>query len=179
MQTHKSGIEVVRRRCLNSIPFTICLPCMSGLSVFLSSGGSYFTWQAKVIYPKYYKKLKWTLQLFSIETNWKFWCFCFFYSFIGKTNKNSDFLHVVKVRYSRKNICILSIAQKMCCVLSWALYFEFSHPRTLKSADSKHTTISRSLFQDIFRHIFWAMRKMHRIVWKKWPLASPMKSQLT
>ena len=108
VQTHKSGIEVVRRRCLNSIPFTICLPCMSGLSVFLSSGGSYFTWQAKVIYPKYYKKLKWTLQLFSIETNWKFWCFCFFYSFIGKTNKNSDFLHVVKVRYSRKNICILN-----------------------------------------------------------------------
>ena len=55
MQTHKSGIEVVRRRCLNSIPFTICLPCMSGLSVFLSSGGSYFTWQAKVIHPKFCK----------------------------------------------------------------------------------------------------------------------------
>jgi hypothetical protein len=51
VQTHKSGIEVVRRRCLNSIPFTICLPCMSGLSVFLSSGGSYFTWQAKSYIP--------------------------------------------------------------------------------------------------------------------------------
>ena len=37
----------------------------------------------------------------------------------------------------------------------------------LESADSKHNTISKSLFQDSFRHIFWAMRKMHHTFWKK------------
>ena len=40
----------------------------------------------------------------------------------------------------------------------------------LESADSKHNTISKSLFQDSFRHIFWAMRKMHQPFWKKRPL---------
>ena len=38
----------------------------------------------------------------------------------------------LKVRYSRKNVGIITIAQKMCCVLSWNLYFEFSRPRTLQ-----------------------------------------------
>ena len=81
VQTHKSGIEVVRRRCLNSIPFTICLPCMSGLSVFLSSGGSYFTWQAKSYIPSTIKKLKWNLQFFSfgqIGLSEQYWKFCNF-----------------------------------------------------------------------------------------------------
>ena len=40
----------------------------------------------------------------------------------------------------------------------------------LESADSKHNTISKSLFQDSFRHIFWAMRKMPNTFWKKQPL---------
>jgi hypothetical protein len=31
----------------------------------------------------------------------------------------------------------------------------------LESADSKQNAISKSLFQDSFRHIFWAMRKMY------------------
>ena len=38
----------------------------------------------------------------------------------------------LKVGYSQKNIGIISIAQKMCCVLSLALYFEFSRPWTLQ-----------------------------------------------
>jgi len=37
----------------------------------------------------------------------------------------------------------------------------------LESADSKQNTISKSLFQDSFWHIFWAMRKMHHTFWKK------------
>ena len=38
----------------------------------------------------------------------------------------------LKVRFSRKNIGIISIAQKMCGILSLALYFEFSWPWTLQ-----------------------------------------------
>ena len=37
----------------------------------------------------------------------------------------------------------------------------------LESANSKHHTISKSLFQNNFRHIFWAMRKMHHTFRKK------------
>ena len=37
----------------------------------------------------------------------------------------------------------------------------------LESADSKQNAISKSLFQDSFWHIFWAMRKMHHTFWKK------------
>ena len=40
----------------------------------------------------------------------------------------------------------------------------------LESGDSKQNTILKSLFQDSFRHIFWAMRKMHHTLWKKRPL---------
>ena len=39
---------------------------------------------------------------------------------------------LLKVRYPQKNIGIISIAQKMCFVLSYALYFEFSRPGTLQ-----------------------------------------------
>ena len=39
----------------------------------------------------------------------------------------------------------------------------------LESADSKQNTISKSLFQDSFLHIFWAMRKII-LSEKKWPL---------
>ena len=41
----------------------------------------------------------------------------------------------------------------------------------LEPADSKYKTISKSLFHDCFRHIFWTMRKMHHTFWKKRPLA--------
>ena len=37
----------------------------------------------------------------------------------------------------------------------------------LESADSKQNAISKNIFQDSFRHIFWAMRKMHHTFWKK------------
>ena len=37
----------------------------------------------------------------------------------------------------------------------------------LESADSKHNTISKYLFQDSFQHIFWAMREMQHTFWKK------------
>ena len=37
----------------------------------------------------------------------------------------------------------------------------------LESAESKHNTILKSLFQDSFRHIFWAMRKIHHTFLKK------------
>jgi hypothetical protein len=37
----------------------------------------------------------------------------------------------------------------------------------LESADSKQNAISKYLFQDSFRHIFWAMRKMLHTFCKK------------
>ena len=37
----------------------------------------------------------------------------------------------------------------------------------LESADSKQNAISKSLIQDSFPHIFWAMSKMHHTFWKK------------
>ena len=41
--------------------------------------------------------------------------------------------------------------------------------RTRQCSESQLTlnTISKSLFQDSFRHIFWAMKKMHLTFWKK------------
>ena len=77
---------------------------------------------------------------------------------------------LLKVRYSRKNIGIISIAQKMCCVLILSFVFWIFPPLDtavqLESADSKQNAISKSLFHDSFRHIFWAMRKMHHTFWK-------------
>ena len=37
----------------------------------------------------------------------------------------------------------------------------------LESAESKQNANSKSLFQDSFRLIFWAMRKMHHTFWEK------------
>ena len=57
----------------------------------------------------------------------------------------------------------------LCSILSFVFWI-FPPSDTavqLESADSKHNTISKSLFQDSFRHIFWAMRKMHHTFWKK------------
>ena len=80
----------------------------------------------------------------------------------------------LKVRYSRTNIGIISIAQKMCCVLFLSFVFWIFPPLDtavhLESAGSKQNTISKSLFQHSFRHICWAMRKMHHTFWKKRPL---------
>ena len=60
----------------------------------------------------------------------------------------------------------------MCCILSKALLIVwiFSTLDTavqLKSAESKHNTISKYLIQDSFQHIFWEMKKMHHTFWKK------------
>ena len=40
----------------------------------------------------------------------------------------------------------------------------------LQYANSKHNTISKYLYRDNSRHIFWASRKMHHTFWKKTPL---------
>ena len=44
--------------------------------------------------------------------------------------------------------------------------------------DSKQNAISKSLFQDSFRHIFWAMRKMHHTSLKKKKKPSALHYQL-
>ena len=125
MQTHKSGIEVVRRRCLNSIPFTICLPCMSGLSVFLSSGGSYFTWQAKSYIPSTIKNSNETCNFLALDKlayqssieNFAiliryFWCFCFFHIFIGKKKYKFRFPTCCSVRTEESiNIKVRKLCQ--------------------------------------------------------------------
>ena len=84
----------------------------------------------------------------------------------------------------------------MCCALSYPLYFEFScrctrHLSkwyTLWDANAEmnenflwpySNTISKSLFKDSHRHIFWAMRKMTHTFWKHQPLAVLKKSSLS
>ena len=57
----------------------------------------------------------------------------------------------------------------LCCILSFVFWIfpPLDTAVQLESADSKQNAISKSLFQDSFRHIFWAMRKMHHTFWKK------------
>ena len=55
----------------------------------------------------------------------------------------------------------------LCSILSFVLWIFPPLAVELESADSIQNTISKSLFQDSFRHIFWAMRKMHHTLWKK------------
>ena len=57
----------------------------------------------------------------------------------------------------------------LCSILSFVFWIfpPLDTAVQLESADSKQNTISKSLFQDSFRHIFWAMRKMHHTFWKK------------
>ena len=80
----------------------------------------------------------------------------------------------LKVRYSRTNIGIISIAQKMCCVLFLSFVFWIFPPLDfavlLESADSKHNTISKYLFQDSFWHIFGQSEKCNTLSEKKKPL---------
>ena len=71
----------------------------------------------------------------------------------------------LKVRYSRKNIGMLIPLPKKCaafypklCILNFPA---LDTAVQLESANSKQNAISKSHFQDSFRHIFWAMRKMH------------------
>ena len=57
----------------------------------------------------------------------------------------------------------------LCPILSFVFWI-FPYLDTavqLESADSKQNAISKYLFQDSFRYIFWAMRKMHHTFWKK------------
>ncbi len=57
----------------------------------------------------------------------------------------------------------------LCSILSFVFWIfpPLDTAVQLESADSKQNAISKSLFQDSFRHIFWAMRKMHHTFWKK------------
>ena len=70
--------------------------------------------------------------------------------------------------FSEKCLYYFHCPKKLC------IFLPLDTAGQLESADSKHNTISKSLFQDgfisSFRHIFWAMRKMHHTFWKKWPL---------
>ena len=58
----------------------------------------------------------------------------------------------------------------LCSILSFVLWIFPPLAVELESANSIQNAISKSLFQDSFRHIFWAMRKMHHTLWKKQPL---------
>ena len=57
----------------------------------------------------------------------------------------------------------------LCSILSFVFWIfpPLDTAVQLESADSKQNTISKYLFQDSFRHIFWVMRKMHHTFWKK------------
>ena len=57
----------------------------------------------------------------------------------------------------------------LCSILSFVFWIfpPLDTAVQLASADSKQKAISKSFFQDSFRHIFWAMRKMHNTFWKK------------
>ena len=57
----------------------------------------------------------------------------------------------------------------LCSILSFVFWIFLPLDTTvqLKSADSKQNPISKYIFQDSFRHIFWAMKKMHHTFWKK------------
>ena len=57
----------------------------------------------------------------------------------------------------------------LCSILSFVFWIfpPLDTAVQLESADSKQNAISKSLFQDSFQHIFWAMRKMHHTFWKK------------
>ena len=57
----------------------------------------------------------------------------------------------------------------LCSILSFVFWIfpPLDTAVQLESADSKQNAISKSLFQDSFRHIFWAMRKMHHTFFKK------------
>ena len=57
----------------------------------------------------------------------------------------------------------------LCSILSFVFWIfpPLDTAVQLESADSKQNTISKSLFQDSFWHIFWAMRKIHHTFWKK------------
>ena len=71
---------------------------------------------------------------------------------ISRPRTYLDCCRYIKVGYSRKNIDIIFIAQKMWCVLSWALYFEFSGPWTLQCSQSQ-LTLNRRQFQNVFCRI--------------------------
>ena len=74
----------------------------------------------------------------------------------------------VNVRNLRKNSGIISIAPKMCCVLSQALYFEFYRPWTLQCSQSQ-LTLNRTQFQNFFfRIVFGTFFGQWEIcIWKK------------
>ena len=61
------------------------------------------------------------------------------------------------------------LKNELCSILSFVfwIFLPLDTAVQLESADSKQITISKSLFQDSFGHIFWAMRKMHHTFWKK------------
>jgi hypothetical protein len=61
------------------------------------------------------------------------------------------------------------IAQKRSVILRFVFWIfpPLDTAVQLESADSKQNAISKSLFQDSFWHIFWAMRKRHHTFWKK------------
>ena len=98
-----------------------------------------------------------------------------------QTDYTITYYHIMlKVRYSQKKYwhyynCPKNVLR---CILSFVFWI-FPPSVQLESADSKHNTITKSLFQDSFQHIFWAMRKMHHTFWKKatftsfWGLVHP------
>ena len=57
----------------------------------------------------------------------------------------------------------------LCFILSFVFWIfpTLDTAVQLESADSKQNTFSKSLFQDSFWHIFWAIWKMHHTFWKK------------
>ena len=78
---------------------------------------------------------------------------------------------LIKVRYFWKNIGIISIAPQklLLSILRFVIwiFLPLDTAVQLESADAEQNAISKSLFQDSFRHIFGAMRKMHHTFWEK------------
>ena len=106
--------------------------------------------------------------------NWFMICIIkmYFLSFPGKFLKKwSNQIQKNELILNWLNLLILFPLPKKCvayysklCILNFPA---LRHCSAVESADSKQNAISKSLFQDSFRHISWATRKMHHTFWKK------------
>ena len=74
--------------------------------------------------------------------------------------------------FSEKYWYYFHCPQNVLCSILRFVFWTFPPFKTAVQLESDQSTISKYIFQDSFRHIFWAMRKMHHIFWKKRPLVS-------
>ena len=69
--------------------------------------------------------------------------------------------------FSEKYWYYFHCPQNVLCSILRFVFWTFPPFKTAVQLESDQSTISKYIFQDSFRHIFWAMRKMHHTFWKK------------